>query len=126
MEAVKQKMAELLKALIKEDFQHCFDQWKKLIICEDATPCSSRLTCGACLASHNCAWCSDKIYQRGAPRCDKIDNLLERGCSKENIFSPGTISEILENEPLSDAGAVAGSAIQLKPQKLKLSLRPGM
>ncbi|GFQ73029.1 integrin beta-PS [Trichonephila clavata] len=96
-----------------------------VIICEDATPCSSRLTCGACLASHNCAWCSDKIYQRGAPRCDKMDNLLERGCSKENIFSPGTISEILENEPLSDAGAVAGSAIQLKPQKLKLSLRPG-
>ncbi|VVC34237.1 Hypothetical protein CINCED_3A000056 [Cinara cedri] len=29
MEAVKQKTAELLKALTKEDFQHCFDQWKK-------------------------------------------------------------------------------------------------
>ncbi|GFU31177.1 putative mariner transposase [Trichonephila clavipes] len=28
MEAVKQKTAELLKALTKEDFQHCFDQWK--------------------------------------------------------------------------------------------------
>ncbi|VVC44527.1 Transposase, type 1 [Cinara cedri] len=31
MEAVKQKTAELLKALTKEDFQHCFDQWKKRI-----------------------------------------------------------------------------------------------
>ncbi|GFW91111.1 putative mariner transposase [Trichonephila clavipes] len=29
MEAVKQKTTELLKALTKEDFQHCFDQWKK-------------------------------------------------------------------------------------------------
>ena len=29
MEAVKQKTADLLKALTKEDFQHCFDQWKK-------------------------------------------------------------------------------------------------
>ncbi|GFX97844.1 putative mariner transposase [Trichonephila clavipes] len=28
MEAVKQKTAELLKALTKEDFQHCFDLWK--------------------------------------------------------------------------------------------------
>ena len=29
MEAVKQKTADLLKALTKEDFQHCFDQSKK-------------------------------------------------------------------------------------------------
>ncbi|GFU56886.1 hypothetical protein TNCV_2437651 [Trichonephila clavipes] len=29
MEAVKQKTAQLLKALTKEDFQHCFDQWEK-------------------------------------------------------------------------------------------------
>ncbi|GIX73578.1 integrin beta-PS [Caerostris extrusa] len=68
-----------------------------VVFSEDATPCSSRVTCGACLASHNCAWCSDKVYQR----------------------------EHQDNVPLSDAGAVAGSAIQLKPQKLKLSLRPG-
>ncbi|KAG8194652.1 hypothetical protein JTE90_003124 [Oedothorax gibbosus] len=95
------------------------------ILCEDATPCSSRLTCGSCLASHNCAWCSEKVYQRGSPRCDTIGNLIEQGCSKENINSPATSSEILEDEPLSDAGAIAGSAIQLKPQKFKLSLRAG-
>ncbi|KAG5333087.1 MOS1T transposase, partial [Acromyrmex heyeri] len=29
MEEVKRKSAELLNALTKEDFQHCFDQWKK-------------------------------------------------------------------------------------------------
>lgn len=29
MEEVKQKPTELLKALAKEDFQNCFDQWKK-------------------------------------------------------------------------------------------------
>ncbi|CAL1283909.1 unnamed protein product [Larinioides sclopetarius] len=94
-------------------------------VCEDITPCSSRATCGACLASHNCAWCSAKVYKKSAPRCDKIDNLQERGCPNENIITPATASEILENEPLSDAGAVTGSAIQLKPQKLKLSLRAG-
>jgi hypothetical protein len=30
MEAVKQKTADLLKALTKEDFQHCFNQWKNV------------------------------------------------------------------------------------------------
>ncbi len=30
MEEVKQKLAELLNALTKEDFQHCSDQWKKM------------------------------------------------------------------------------------------------
>jgi len=29
MEKVKRKSTELLNALTKEDFQHCFDQWKK-------------------------------------------------------------------------------------------------
>lgn len=29
MEAVKQKTAELLRALSDEDFKHCFEQWKK-------------------------------------------------------------------------------------------------
>jgi len=29
MEEVKRKSAKLLNALTKEDFQHCFDQWKK-------------------------------------------------------------------------------------------------
>ncbi|KAG5321400.1 MOS1T transposase, partial [Pseudoatta argentina] len=29
MEEVKRKSAELLNALTKEDFHHCFDQWKK-------------------------------------------------------------------------------------------------
>ncbi|KAG5321996.1 MOS1T transposase, partial [Acromyrmex heyeri] len=29
MEEVKRKSAELLNVLTKEDFQHCFDQWKK-------------------------------------------------------------------------------------------------
>ncbi len=29
MEEVKWKSAELLNAHIKEDFYHCFDQWKK-------------------------------------------------------------------------------------------------
>ncbi len=31
MEEVKWKLAELLNALTKEDFQHCFDRWKKLM-----------------------------------------------------------------------------------------------
>ncbi len=29
VEEVKQKLAELLHVLTKEDFQYCFDQWKK-------------------------------------------------------------------------------------------------
>lgn len=29
MEGVKRKPVELLNALTKEDFEHCFDQWKK-------------------------------------------------------------------------------------------------
>jgi hypothetical protein len=29
MEEVKRKTAELLNGLTKNDFQHCFNQWKK-------------------------------------------------------------------------------------------------
>ncbi len=29
MEEVEQKLAELLNTLTKENFQRCFDQWKK-------------------------------------------------------------------------------------------------
>ncbi len=29
MEEVKRKSVELLSAFTEEDFQHCFDQWKK-------------------------------------------------------------------------------------------------
>lgn len=32
MEEVKQKTTELLKSLTKEDFQHCFQQWKKRML----------------------------------------------------------------------------------------------
>ena len=31
MEGLKRKSVELLNALTKEDFQHCFKQWKKRI-----------------------------------------------------------------------------------------------
>lgn len=41
-----------------------------------------------------------KVYQRGSPRCDTIGNLQESGCSRENINSPSTVSEILEVKDL--------------------------
>uniref|UniRef100_A0A1W7RAE7 Integrin beta n=1 Tax=Hadrurus spadix TaxID=141984 RepID=A0A1W7RAE7_9SCOR len=88
-----------------------------------SNPCKFLSTCGSCLNAPLCAWCAQEEFERENPRCDIEENLLNNGCLQEEIVNPLSRVIILKNLNLSDAGAVSGSAIQLKPQHIKLSLR---
>ncbi|MBN3286993.1 ITB5 protein, partial [Polyodon spathula] len=60
-------------------------------------------------------------------RCDYRESLLKRGCEKHFIHSPGSSMAVLRNKPLSSKGSAPTQydVIQIMPQKIALSLRPG-
>ncbi|KAL7377662.1 hypothetical protein ABVT39_002804 [Epinephelus coioides] len=87
-------------------------------------------TCQQCLAVHpSCAWCSQEVYGQGgssASRCDLKQNLLDGGCSSAAVEFPSSTLKIQENKPLSSkASGTADDVTQIKPQKLRMTLRPG-
>lgn len=57
-------------------------------------------------------------------RCDTLDSLLEKGCARDQLQSPVTKVEILQDLPLGRKTANDNST-QISPQKLSLKLRPG-
>ncbi|CAH2304987.1 integrin beta-5 [Pelobates cultripes] len=61
------------------------------------------------------------------PRCDLISNLLDKGCAREFIEGPKSQITVTKDLPLSSkgTGATVSDFIQLTPQSLSLSLRPG-
>lgn len=61
-------------------------------------------------------------------QCDLSQNLLKRGCKARYIENPRSFSSILKNKPLSSKGSMSAQydVIQIQPQKISLSLRPGM
>lgn len=89
--------------------------------------CTSKETCATCIAeSPLCAWCAQENFQNNItneeiPRCNFIEN-LESIC--DAIVSPKESIQILKNMNLSDKGAIESEAIQIKPQKIKLRIRP--
>ncbi|XP_076167863.1 integrin beta-nu [Ptiloglossa arizonensis] len=91
--------------------------------------CVSQSSCENCLeASSTCSWCSDWSYSNstiGKPRCNLPDRLKAFGCSPEKIrtASPGSI-QFLENSNFQDMEVVGHTPLQLKPQKVKLRIRP--
>ncbi|KAL6103187.1 itgb3 [Pungitius sinensis] len=87
-------------------------------------------TCRQCMAVHpRCAWCSKEEYGKGgsgASRCDYKENLLKGGCSPAAVEFPSSTLNIYADAPLSDkASGKADDVIQIKPQKLGITLRPG-
>ncbi|XP_067334038.1 integrin beta-3-like [Channa argus] len=87
-------------------------------------------TCQRCLAVHpSCAWCSQEEFGKGgsgASRCDLPQNLLVAGCSKEAVEFPTSTVTIKQDVPLSDkASGTADDVTQIKPQKLRITLRQG-
>ncbi|XP_040918003.1 integrin beta-3-like [Toxotes jaculatrix] len=94
--------------------------------------CTSRgvATCQQCLAVHpSCAWCSQEAFGKGgssAPRCDLKQNLLDGGCSATSLEFPSSSLTIQKDAPLSSkASGTADDVTQIKPQKLRMVLRPG-
>lgn len=65
-------------------------------------------------------------------RCDFIQNLQNRGCEPRFIEYPVSSISVLEDMPLSSKGSgpVSGSTqydvVQIMPQKISVSLRPGI
>lgn len=60
-------------------------------------------------------------------RCDFIQNLQKRGCEARYIENPTSGISILQNLPLSYKGSSLArfDVVQIMPQMISLSLRPG-
>uniref|UniRef100_A0A7N8XX74 Integrin beta n=1 Tax=Mastacembelus armatus TaxID=205130 RepID=A0A7N8XX74_9TELE len=89
----------------------------------------SATSCEECLLIHpSCAWCAQEDFGRGrtlTSRCDFSQNLQKRGCEVRFIEYPTSSISILQNMPLSSKGSVSAHVVQIMPQKVSLSLRPG-
>ncbi|XP_055086425.1 integrin beta-5 [Periophthalmus magnuspinnatus] len=91
----------------------------------------SASSCEECLLIHpSCAWCAQEDFGIGRTlpsRCDFSSNLVKRGCDTRYIESPRSSVSVLENEPLSSKGSgwTHSNVVQIMPQKISLSLRPG-
>lgn len=90
--------------------------------------CISQSSCESCLeASSACAWCSAWSYSNatlGKPRCNSPHRLRAFGCPEPEIrTAPPESVEFPENLDFQDV--VTGQApVQLRPQRIKLRLRP--
>lgn len=60
-------------------------------------------------------------------RCDFTPNLIKRGCAARFIENPTSSISVLQAMPLSSKGSASSqyNVVQIMPQKLSLSLRPG-
>uniref|UniRef100_A0A8D0A3R8 Integrin beta n=1 Tax=Sander lucioperca TaxID=283035 RepID=A0A8D0A3R8_SANLU len=91
----------------------------------------SATSCEECLLIHpSCAWCAQEEFGRGrtlTSRCDLSQNLQKRGCEARFIEYPTSSISVLQNMPLSSKGSglTQYGVVQIMPQKISLSLRPG-
>uniref|UniRef100_A0A671PLN6 Integrin beta n=1 Tax=Sinocyclocheilus anshuiensis TaxID=1608454 RepID=A0A671PLN6_9TELE len=91
----------------------------------------SATSCEECLLIHpSCAWCAQEDFGQVRTlnsRCDFSQNLQKRGCDAPFIESPRSGSSLLRSKPLSSkgSGVTQYDVIQIYPQKISLSLRPG-
>ena len=83
-------------------------------------PCNHATSCSQCIgAGKSCYWCADEDFDRidnKKYRCNIMPILQEHGC--KNIQIREGSKQILEDSPFS-------SHTQIRPQKMKLKLRPG-
>ncbi|XP_054901011.1 integrin beta-6 [Poeciliopsis prolifica] len=88
----------------------------------------SAVTCDKCLQlSPHCGWCTQENFTDWgsiSSRCDTLDSLLEKGCSRDQVQFPVSKSQILLDRPLGKITDDANST-QVSPQKMSLKLRPG-
>ncbi|KAG9349430.1 hypothetical protein JZ751_027873 [Albula glossodonta] len=88
-------------------------------------------SCGDCVKSGPyCAWCKQlnftKPGESDAVRCDTRAKLHERGCEEAEIISPKNSHTAVKDLPLSKATSRNQEPVQLKPQEVKLVVRPGL
>ncbi|XP_067299830.1 integrin beta-5 isoform X1 [Pseudorasbora parva] len=114
----------LLVYMVLEIFTHSVNG---LNVCMSGSASS----CEECFLIHpSCAWCAQEDFGRArtlTSRCDFSQNLLKRGCDAPFIENPRSGSSLLQSKPLSSkgSGVTQYDVIQIYPQKISLSLRPG-
>ncbi|KAM4596026.1 integrin beta-3-like [Polymixia lowei] len=92
--------------------------------------CTSRgvSTCRQCLTTHpSCAWCFQEGFGKGGSgvsRCDLKQNLLDAGCAEGSLEFPSSTLIVEKDTPLSDKAFGAADVTQIRPQKLRMTLRP--
>uniref|UniRef100_A0A9J7Y7A7 Integrin beta n=1 Tax=Cyprinus carpio carpio TaxID=630221 RepID=A0A9J7Y7A7_CYPCA len=116
--------AALIVYIVLEIFIHSV---KGLNVCTSG----SATSCEECLLIHpSCAWCAQEDFGQARTlnsRCDFSQNLQKRGCDDPFIENPRSGSSLLRSKPLSSkgSGVTQYDVIQIYPQKISLSLRPG-
>ncbi|KAJ8403507.1 hypothetical protein AAFF_G00352790 [Aldrovandia affinis] len=88
-------------------------------------------SCDDCIKSGPfCVWCKQQNFTKegesDAVRCDTRETLQKGGCKEANIISPKNSQTLVQDVPLSHATAANKEPVQLKPQEIKLVLRPGL
>ncbi|CAK9831191.1 Integrin beta-PS [Anthophora retusa] len=109
-------------------------QFFPFVLCQYKDPeslCASRETCGDCLRTPRCVWCSTKAFDdqnANVPlvRCATKEKLLKEGnywCRTSDVIDEASSMVVLENRPLSSTKGMI--PVQIQPQKIQLRLRPG-
>ncbi|XP_063178475.1 integrin beta-7-like, partial [Chroicocephalus ridibundus] len=93
-------------------------------------PCEPQATCEACVRSHpRCAWCEDPDFPLGgqgeAARCAPRQALERTGCPPGAVVEPRGSVWVLRDEEQGAGGERGGAPNQLRPQSVRLLLRPG-
>lgn len=91
-------------------------------------PCHSskaQKSCGACIAAHkDCGWCVSPLYEKeNRLRCDTYENHARGKCDTDQIQFPETATLNVDDFDVRD-GETPEEAIQIQPQKVRVSLRP--
>ncbi|TKR65398.1 hypothetical protein L596_025806 [Steinernema carpocapsae] len=121
-----------LVALAVYSFDFEADKWDgEVVLSEKDFACHSlpreNYTCGKCIQFHDsCAWCSDEKFDQQNitySRCDSVERLKEHGCG--SWVSPEILLHPVENRPLTNQDEEEENAIQLRPQQMRVQIRPG-
>ncbi|TSK92916.1 Villin-1 [Bagarius yarrelli] len=66
-----------------------------------------------------------KAGEPEAVRCDTVENLKEKGCPVEMIINPPSNQNFIQNKPLTEKTTGTENPVQVQPQEIELSIRPG-
>eukprot|EP00057_Strongylocentrotus_purpuratus_P012905 XP_011667379.1 PREDICTED: integrin beta-1-A [Strongylocentrotus purpuratus] len=83
--------------------------------------CQGAQNCGECISVNpECTWCKEDVFE--GRRCDLEILLQEAGCG--NITNPLPSVVPTEDKPLSEANADLDAIVQVKPQMMRIKVRP--
>ncbi|XP_059478027.1 integrin beta-PS isoform X2 [Neocloeon triangulifer] len=96
---------------------------EKLVV---QNPCVSKQTCGDCIQTPTCAWCSQPNFGNGTnvKRCFQPEgsDRSKFQCKREFIVNPDNVYTVLMSKELSKAKE-GSESVQVHPQRVSLKLR---